>query len=142
MWCVCVCMCVMLISFLCLSASQSQVTHFHQMYGQISISFTHLKQTAMSSSLKKPPTTSALVSSLFVWLYVHLMYTRVHVCKLVFIRFSVKSHLNCASLLHEYALRYVSLCKELQPIVALSKVGHSCFCCCFLLLLTSLVYLY
>lgn len=33
-----------------------------------------------------------------------------------------KSHLNCASLLHEYALRYKNLCKELESVTVLQEV--------------------
>ena len=35
----------------------------------------------------------------------------------------VKSHLNCAQVLHEYSIRYKNLCRELEPVTVLEKVG-------------------
>ena len=37
--------------------------------------------------------------------------------------FIAKSHVNCATLLHEYALRYKTMCKELEPLEVLQNVS-------------------
>ena len=42
----------------------------------------------------------------------------------------VKAHLNCASLSHEYALKYNSLCRDLLPLLPLREVrGHRPYSC-------------
>ena len=41
---------------------------------------------------------------------------------------AVKAHLNCATLSHEYALKYNSLCKDLLPVVPLYDVSSVCVC--------------
>ena len=42
--------------------------------------------------------------------------------------FAVKTHLNCASLLHEYALRFRRSCRDLVLVESLKKVSTSFDC--------------
>ena len=37
---------------------------------------------------------------------------------------AVKTHLNCASLLHEYALRFKRSCRDLITVDSLKKVSY------------------
>ena len=52
------------------------------------------------------------------------------VCKVKFnvLLFAVQSHLNCASLSHEYAVKYNSFCRDLHHITPLTRVSSVSIC--------------
>lgn len=46
------------------------------------------------------------------------------VCNLILLCIIVRSHLNCASVLHEFALKFKSVSKQLDPVSVLQRVSY------------------